>query len=209
MEKSIERQVAYKVRIRDVLEGTYQKGNQEFDPNYIITQVGLKLARVNLIGVVVAKEEAATLNINIDDGTGKINVRSFEQLPFPACSIGNIVTIIGKPRVFGTEKYILCESCKSIQDQRWVELRKLEWEKSFPKKSTEQKEVIEEEVKNEDEGTDRVTHILTIIRTLDKGSGADIEEVIKQTKQNEKIIQDLLEQGEIFEIRPGKIKVLE
>src|SRR3989338_6470980 len=152
MEKSIERQVAYKVRIGDVLKGTYQKGTQEFDPNYIITQEGLKLARTNLIGVVVAKDEGTTLNISIDDGTGKINVRSFEQLPFPLCTIGNIVTIIGKPRVFGNEKYILCEVCKIIQDPRWVELRKLEWVKTLPSSNTEQPEVVEEEIKNEGEG---------------------------------------------------------
>jgi hypothetical protein len=50
-----------------------------------------------------------------------------------------------------------------------------------------------------------------VIRRLDKGDGADITEVIKESKDEnaEKIIKNLIKIGELFEIRPGKIKILE
>ena len=50
-----------------------------------------------------------------------------------------------------------------------------------------------------------------LIKDIDSGDGADTQEVI--TKSNidkaEQIITNLLEQGEVFEIKPGRSKVLE
>ena len=42
-----------------------------------------------------------------------------------------------------------------------------------------------------------------------EGEGIDVEELIKQFDNAEKAIKQLLEDGEVFEIRPGKLKVLE
>ena len=50
-----------------------------------------------------------------------------------------------------------------------------------------------------------------MIKEVDAGQGADTQEII--TKLNvedaESIITKLLEQGEVFEIKPGKLKILE
>ena len=52
--------------------------------------------------------------------------------------------------------------------------------------------------------------ILSIIKELDKGEGANIDDVINFSKTGnaEDIVQDLLLRGEIFEIRAGKLKVM-
>lgn len=53
--------------------------------------------------------------------------------------------------------------------------------------------------------------IYEIIKEKDDGSGVDIEEIIEASgnENAEKIITNLLMEGEVFEISPGKIKVLE
>ncbi len=55
--------------------------------------------------------------------------------------------------------------------------------------------------------------VCRIIKELDAGKGANMDEVIEKCAGDgddaEKIIKSLLEEGEIFEIRPGKLKVLE
>ena len=52
--------------------------------------------------------------------------------------------------------------------------------------------------------------IYSLIPTLDKGDGVTIEELKKHIKREdcEKIIYRLIEEGEVFEIKPGKIKIL-
>jgi DNA replicative helicase MCM subunit Mcm2 (Cdc46/Mcm family) len=48
---------------------------------------------------------------------------------------------------------------------------------------------------------------------MDKGEGADIIEVVEETKLDEEeansLIQELLKEGEIFEIKSGKLKIIE
>jgi len=45
---------------------------------------------------------------------------------------------------------------------------------------------------------------------LDSGEGADIEDVIVKAdvKDCEPLLNSLIKEGEIFEVRPGRIKVL-
>ncbi len=55
------------------------------------------------------------------------------------------------------------------------------------------------------------TEILEVIKKLDSGAGADYEDVITKSKmQNpEKSLLSLMKNGEVFEVSPGKLKVLE
>ena len=52
--------------------------------------------------------------------------------------------------------------------------------------------------------------ISQLIEKLDTGTGADCEEVIKQAEVEtaEKVISLLIQEGEIFEFTPGKLKLL-
>jgi len=149
---------------------------QEDQPSVLLLQNGIQLERTRIYGTVVSTGELV-----VDDGTGSILVRAFDanvQLP-----IGTFVLVIGKPRIYNNEPYILGEIVKKI-DEKWLEVRK----KQFPIKKN--------------------ASAIDIIKALDKGDGADYNQVAERLG-DEKIIVHLLATGELFETRPGKLKVLE
>jgi|GEM_PF-2814031 len=119
--------------------------------------------------------------IIIDDGTGTISVRNFDY-NF-GVQIGDFVQCIGRPRSHNKEPYILGEIIKKT-DPLWL--------KYFKK-------------------TDKKTQTpLDIIRELDAGDGANFDEVAKKIgTRGEDIITSLLAKGDIFETKPGKLKILE
>jgi len=212
------RQIAYKSRIKDLINGKYVKNEGEWAPNFI--EVGNKqISRVNLIGTVVLKPMEENLNyqsVVLDDGSGKISVRSFdENSALKNVDVGDVVLLIGRPREFGTEKYIVPEIMKKIENTNWIKLRKLELDlldkKRVIKESKEEAPQIEEEVIVGGDNDSVSNKIFSVIKEIDSGDGADTEEVIVRSniKEAEGIINNLLEKGEIFEITPGKLKVLE
>lgn len=218
MEESKKRQIAYKVNINDILKGQYIKEEGEWVPNYI--KVGnKKVSRVNLIAVVVSKQDLEGTNYQsllIDDGSGRISIRSFEERNnFNNIEIGDFVLIIGRPREYFNEKYIVSEVLKKIENPLWVELRKLELENKKALKEEEIKEEglvdKEESIKEEEIKEDINSKIFDLIKEIDNGEGADIQELISKLniEKAEDIITKLLKQGEVFEIKSGKLKVLE
>ena len=75
-----DRQIAVKLRISEIKEGDYVM-EEGWKPNYLLTKKGEKVSRVNLMGVVLDKEESGSMfNLVLDDGSGKIIVRSFEEI---------------------------------------------------------------------------------------------------------------------------------
>lgn len=199
----IKRHVACKVGIKDLLEGRYVKEEGEFAPNYVLVK-GLKIARANVIGVIVAAEDSTMLVI--DDGSARISLRFFgDDQKRPAPLIGSLVMIIGRPRQFGEELYIVPEIIKTITNRDWMELRRTELKKSLPAPQTEIEE-ISERPKTAD---NFVGEVIQLIREGDTGDGADIQEIISKVDKGEDTIMRLLKAGEIFEIRPGKLKILE
>lgn len=212
------RQIAYKVKINSILKGEYVKEEGEWAPNYIMLG-DKKISRVNLMAVAVAKqnlENANYQNMMIDDGSGRISIRSFdENNNFNNIEIGDIILVIGRPREYLNEKYIVSEILKKINDPLWVELRKLEL--SYKKEvnnevvDSNKSDIKKEEVKEKQIEDDINTKIFNLIKEADSGEGADTEDIIKRSniEKAEEIITKLLEQGEVFEIKPGKLKVLE
>jgi len=219
MENSKKRQVAYKVRVNDILKGEYVKEEGEWVPNYI--KIGdKKVSRVNLMAVVVSKQNLENTNYQsllIDDGSGKISIRSFEEgINFNNIDVGDFVLVIGRPREYFNEKYIVSEILKRIDDARWVEVRKLELKgkgETREKISTEESEVMdkEEEIRENRIEDDINKKIFDLIKEIDNGEGADIQEVITKLNidKGEDIITKLLREGEVFEIKSGRLKVLE
>lgn len=201
MEEQQKRQVAYKVRISDLTNGKYitQEG---WNPNYVMVN-GKKISRVNIIGVVVSKSgDAEYHSMVIDDGT-KISVRSFEQNSFfKKADIGQIVNIIGRPKKYGEEVYILPEIVKETTKE-WMEFRKLELEKTVkvPEIKKEEKIEVKEEIFDAD-------MLIDFIKNNDKGEGVDFKDML-QIENAEKLVSTLLQEGDIFEIRPGVYKVLD
>jgi len=217
------RQIAIKARISEIINGKYFK-EEGWKPNYIITNTNKIISRANIIGVIVSEPSTETTNqnITIDDGTGRITVRSFDdKLTLNKYNTGEVVMIIGRPREYGNEKYLVPEIIKIVEDKRWIEVRKKELEKEkiadkkisvIDESSIIQEETVEDNKVIEEKQSETVYEkIINKIREMDKGNGVNIEEVIISMKDPnaEKILNSLLEEGEIFEIRPGMIKVLE
>ena len=208
-QKFQDRQIAYKVRIKDILNSEYIK-TEGFAPNYLKVN-GQEISRVNIIGVIVQKSEPDNQkNLIIDDGTGKITARTFENdFLIDSIDIGDIVLLVGKPREFSMERYLLVEIIKKVEPE-WAKVRKLELEKNIEHKEVDEKELKIEDVKEEkiiDEN--QKNKILRIIKESDKGEGVDIEDISSDVDNLDGVIDTLLKKGDIFEVKPGKLKVLE
>ncbi|MEK6943175.1 MAG: OB-fold nucleic acid binding domain-containing protein [Nanoarchaeota archaeon] len=197
-DNKFQRQVAYKVLISDIVNSSISDGQ--------ISLNGNNVARVNVIAYSVYKPEGDSMSMVIDDGTGKINLRAFEStVMFSSIDIGDIVLVVGRIREFNNERYIMPEIVKKISNPEWINLRKIELGKN---KIISVEDVPEAEVKAE---LNPKEDVYTIIRNLDTGDGVSFEDVISKSKNPdaEKMINSLLQNGDVFEIRPGRLKVLE
>ena len=201
------RQVAYKVRISDILDANF------VDDSYVryIRLNNTNVSRVNIIATLIYKAEDFSYgSAVIDDGTGRISLRSFENKAiFSKADVGDAVLIIGKIREFNNEKYIMPEVLKKISLE-WMNVRKLELIKNDKIKPKE----TSSEIRNSNLSEKVVSineEIYLLIKKLDTGEGVAIDDVIKSSGniEAEKILNKLLENGDVFEVKPGKLKVLE
>jgi len=213
------RQVAYKASVKDLVEGDYVK-QEGWQPNYILTKEGRRISRVNLMAAVVSIQDNAQdqKTMLIDDGTGSISVRSFEDTKImDGLEVGDLIMMVGRPREFGELKYIVPEIIKKIENTKWVDVRQKELETiglSYGKEPTASSiDAVKEEptIQIKSDSKSPKQKVYQLIKSLDKGDGVDIDEVINKSgvKVCEKIINALLQEGEIFEIRKGKVKILE
>jgi RPA family protein len=217
--ESSRRQVAHKVNIADILNNRYVK-EDGWLPNYF--SVGeKKVSRVNILGVIVSKDmqegEVASQNFVLDDGSGRISLRFFES--GARVDVGDIVLVIGRPREFGTDRYIVPEIVKKVKDSGWVQVRKLElaFEKHKAVQAAAEKAPAPPEdkldVDTEDftDDSNPLTRVVRIIKQQDSGDGVGFDDIsVKFGEGNvDSFIKSLLEQGDIFEVKPGRYKVLE
>jgi len=228
------RQIAEKINISQLQSGSYIQEDDK-TPNYLYTLEGKKIFRINLIGIVVQKEQLGSIgNFLLDDGTGKVVTKFFEEhKSLASINIGDAVIIIGKVRVYNEEKYISPEIIKKI-DCRWLKVRSKELiyqtaeqakigvkntapKDNLPKKTnnlntkiTPKTKVSEELIDNQELEILPIKKISKLIKELDKGEGVLIEDILeKSTLENtEKLIENMLEKGDIFQNMPGKVKVL-
>ena len=141
--------------------------------------------------------------------------------------IGETVLLVGKVREYNSQVYIVPEIIKPLSSPEWVELRKKELSRLYGEREVRVQETPKPEEKKEESpqqdeikveevsmsGNSDRQKILNIIENLDKTEGSDLIEVIQESKLDEEsaniLIQELLKEGEIFEIKPGKLKIIE
>ncbi len=110
------------------------------------------------------------------------------------------------------QKYITYEIIRKIDDIKWAGIRKLELELE---KLKEGKKISTEEVVEKATGSALTSEkIYYLIKNNDTGEGVDVETLLKKlnisdTGACDQILKNLLEQGEIFDVKPGRYKVLE
>lgn len=211
----VKRQTAYKCSIKSILEGKYIQ-RPGWDPNYI-SLGDLQISRINILAVIVSRDNN---NFAIDDGTGQIQVMFFgDQNKFVSFEIGDVVLIIGRPREYNGKRFVVPEIMRKINDKRWIEYRRLELDlqtiivpKQMEEEKGENEEAFVDEPQKEERFEDNYASILlAAIRKLDKGEGANVNDVIKASglEKADKYIISLINEGEIFEIRTGRLKILE
>jgi RPA family protein len=206
----VKRETAIICTVQDLLLGEFVK-TEGWSPSYFATDVG-DISRANLLGVIVSKEENGLI---MDDGSGQILLRSFEANSFHLFEVGDFVLVVGRPRMYNNQKYVMPEILKKI-DSAWAEFRKAQLElgrKPITRHVKETKASVEED-SVEEKPINHFQTILEFIKDLDSGDGASSEEVIKRSsaknvKNADELIRKLIEEGEIFEIRPGRLKLLE
>jgi RPA family protein len=211
MEQKFQRSTAKKISIKTINEGEFVNGT-ESDPSYLKTNESIY--KINLIAIVTNKNKQGSItNFLIDDGTGSINSRIFEEMPQLKKIIpGSVVLIVGKVRNFNGEKYVSPEIIKVV-DADWLKLRALSLSKESKIINKIEPIIEEKEIKQENyEETQKfpVEKLLDLIKELDSGEGVLIEEVIEKSlmEETENLIEKMLESGDIFQNQPGKIKVL-
>lgn len=128
----MQRLPAKKVRLADLLHGKFFYGSkEELKPSYVITPLGEKISRVNIIASVVEKflsEDGSYSSITIDDGTEAMRVKVFgeDTRILDGIELGNLVTVIGKVKEYNGETYLQAETVKKVEDPNFEVLRKLE-----------------------------------------------------------------------------------
>ena len=203
------RQVAYKVVISEITKTNFIKDN--ISSGYVVLD-DRKISRVNIIAIVVYKTEKPNgySSVVIDDGTGKLLLRSFENNNhLTKANIGDVILVIGRLREFNNERYIIPEILK-ITGIVWLNLRRCELNRlNIGNVFNENAETADVLVK--DNTNDISEEIYALIKLLDTGDGVVVENIVKSSNHPdvESVVSRLLKNGNIFEIKHGVLKVLE
>ncbi|MBT3836105.1 hypothetical protein HOD05_01595 [Candidatus Woesearchaeota archaeon] len=222
------RQTAIKTTIQEINHSTFVNTDPEL-PHHIQTLHHGKVFRVNLIGIIIQKEKVGSItNMLIEDQTGQMVARSFEELAYlKQVKVGDFVVIIGKVRMYNNEKYISPEIMKATS-AAWLKVRMLELQgmveldvkKEEISPSIVEEKIVEtiekpiiEEISEETKEQEKllpIEKITQLIKKLDQGEGVLIEEIIEQSilDDTEQLIEKMMESGDIFQNQPGRVKVL-
>jgi len=201
MAEEFKRHTAFKLKIGDILEGNQITDGERL--KFIETN-GKNVARVNLIANVVDKfiqdDEKKFASITLDDASGQIKLKTFgddiEKLkPFEQ---GDTILAIGMVREWNKEIYVTPEIIKK-KEPEYLLLRKLENDSQKPET-------------NKKETTDLKDKLITIIKREEENGGAEISKITEELKAKQETINQeirkLLEEGTIYEPRPGKVRYL-
>jgi len=202
MSDTIKRATAYKLKIGDILQG---KPTLDGEKLSFLEFSDKKINRVNIVANIIEKYlsegEKKYLSFTLDDASGQIQARVFgdDIERFKNIEQGNTVLVIGLLRWFNNETYILPEIIK-ILDSRYLLVRKLEFERDKPKQV------------NKDEVKALKDSIIEMIKSEETNGGIETESIILKLKASPELINQeirkLLEEGLIYEPRPGKLRFL-
>jgi hypothetical protein len=168
------RQTTIKTRASDIVNGKFVK-KEGLEPSYVLTNIGQKISRVGLVGVVTDKfmsEEGNYSSITIDDDSESIRIKAFKEDVniFDKIELGELVLVIGKVREYSNEIYIIPDMVKKMPNPNYEILHRIE----VLKQILEQKKMIEE------------------IKKI-KNNFSDLEEMKKYAEKERGIDSDIIE----------------
>ncbi len=205
VEEQFKRHTAFKLRIGDILNGKPTMNGERFS---FLELGSKKIVRVNIVGNVIDKYESPGeskfLSLTIDDGSGQIKLKSFGEdiTKFNSIIQGQTIIVIGILRSWNNETYINPEIIRE-QDPKYLLLRKLEIDK--------------EKAKADPLGRDQIIavkdRILRAIKNSEEQGGIEKDKLIMNlndisTEIINQEVQKMVEDGIVFEPRPGKVRYL-
>lgn len=198
-----QRPTAVKAIIDDVINADYVT-QEPPRPNHLVLY-GQRVKRLQLIGVLVQK---SSHDFVIDDGTNRITAKRFNQrINLDDTKPGEPVLVIAQPREHEQTVFLGAEAVSPVDDKAWITTH------HDIVNATHDRDATLDTTTKADTTEDTTNHsadILDTINDLDDGDGATTEDVIEASSLDdaETYIERLINEGEIFEIRPGKLKVL-
>ena len=205
-EQQFKRHIAYKLRIGDLLIGKPVMDGERFS---FLELGNKKITRVNIIGNIIERYDSEGEKkysfLTLDDGSGQIKLKIFgdDVERFKNIGQGETVLVIGVLRYFNNETYISPEIIKELEP-KYLLVRKLELEKEKNKAS-------------QTLGRDQIIavkdKILGTIKNSEENGGIETDKIIMSLQEISPVIinqelQKFLEEGIIFEPRPGKVRYL-
>ncbi len=200
------REIAHKLKIGDLLGAKQIFEQQEGMSNRLLfIELGnKKIIRTNVVANVVDKfiadGEKRFASLTLDDASGQIRIRVFGEdiNKFNDISQGDTLMILGLLRSFNNELYILPEILRKI-DPRYLLIRKLEIEKAAPKQETKEIKAFRDQ-------------IISLIKAAEINQGINTDDILNKIQGPANIISEeikkLLEEGVIYEPRPGRVRYL-
>lgn len=231
----VKRYTAKKVRIADITNGKYFAGSRSigtkaegdstgrafFKASYVITPLGEKVSRANIIATVTDKFKSPEGNyatVTIDDGTDAIQARVFgEDVPIlEKVEKGSLVIVIGKVKEYQGEVYINAEVARPIEAE-YENLRRLELLENMSQRKglvdnlrRMQRHLSGEDLRSYasrlgvDEETlgvvlvkrevDYKPKLLKIISTLDDGEGVEVAKIFEIVKLPEAVVERTIDE---------------
>jgi DNA polymerase III alpha subunit len=196
------RNIAFKLRIGDIQRG---KPILEAERLRYLELNNKQIIRVNLIANIIDKYvqegEKKFASLTLDDASGQIKIKTFgdDIEKFSPLNQGDTILVIGMLRYWNNEVYITPEIIKN-KDPSFLLVRKLEVESEMPKNPPKETLI---ELKDK---------IIDMVKEAEKDGGLDIEKLILELKEHPDVINQeikkLLEDGVVYEPRPGKLRWL-
>jgi len=198
------RNIAYKMRIGDILKGVPMMQEGKF----LFLELGdKKVVRVNILANCVDKfiqeGEKQFATLTIDDASGQLKLKAFGEDIEPLKEImqGDTLQIVGNMREWNGELYMIPEVVKKV-DPRWLLVRKLEIQnarKDMPAEANGGNSGLKDS-------------IMEKIKSAEAEGGIDTDTIVMDTEASPDAINEeikkLLEEGLIYEPRPGRLRYL-
>lgn len=231
------RLTAFKISLGLLNQGTLEFDQERFSRLILNNREIARVNLVATVVDKFMNEQGSYASVTIDDGTGNIRVKVFSDniAMLKDFQLGDTLLVIGMLRHYNDELYILPEIVKQV-DARWLLARKLELTKEYgasyetakPKEQTpisqtnapsitsnsSTETITEEKIESAQAPAEKTLRdqVLDIIKASEQEEGIDVDKLIMTLKApvdniNSTIIE-LLEEGTIFEPRPGRLRVL-
>jgi RPA family protein len=195
------RNVAYKLRIGDILKGKPVMEETKF---LYLDLNSKRVVRVNVLANCIDKYvqdgEKKYATLTVDDASGQLQLKAFgdDINILTEVTQGDTLQIIGNVREWNGDLYVIPEIIKKV-DPRWLLVRKLE---------------IQEAKKDipVDKNSPLKDMIMQKIKDAEVDGGIDTETIKMNVEANPDLVdvevKKLLEEGLIYEPRPGRLRYL-